>query len=124
MAKILVVEDFPDLVKLYKIVIEKNGHECVVVDTVDGVRELAGAIARREFSAVILDNNLKGGEKCFPEVAEWLRDQDPGLQIALNSAGSNAKEEEEVEELSKRINATNVAKDSGKMCAFIRLLSS
>ena len=124
MAKILIVEDQPLIAKICESIAEKSGHESVVVDTIDGVKALASAIERGEFGAVILDKNLKGGEKCFPEVAEWLRDQDPGLQIALNSAGSNGKEKDETEELSQRINATNVAKDPGKMSAFIQSLSS
>lgn len=63
------------------------GHELIFVESIAELKEMGSKIAQGEFDAIILDDNLTDGS-CFRSgTAQWVREQNKSISIALNSSG-------------------------------------
>lgn len=81
MAAIMIIEDEEDLIELYQLVLEKDGHEFVDPrDAIPGVREI------RQPDLIILDEHLPNasGSSFIP----WFRAIFPNARILLATADS------------------------------------
>jgi two-component system response regulator (stage 0 sporulation protein F) len=86
MAKVMIVEDEVNLLKLYKDELEDEGHE---VFPIDNGRKIMENLKEFEPEVVVLDIRLGSQEGL--EILEQIKNFDRGLPVIINSAYSSYK---------------------------------
>lgn len=83
--KIMIAEDSKIWQGLLRILLK--GHELVFVQSIGELKQMGREIAQGTFGAIILDDNLLDGSCFLSGAAQWVREQNADIRIALNSTG-------------------------------------
>jgi two-component system, response regulator, stage 0 sporulation protein F len=86
MAKVMIVEDEKNLLKLYKDELEDEGHEVISLD--NGLKVLDGL---KEFQPEVVILDIRLGSQEGLELLEQIKNYDRGLPVIINSAYSSYK---------------------------------
>jgi two-component system, response regulator, stage 0 sporulation protein F len=86
MAKVMIVEDEVNLLKLYKNELEDDGHEVLPIDN---GRKIVENLKEFKPEIVVLDIRLGSHEGL--EILEQIKNFDRGLPVIINSAYSSYK---------------------------------
>ena len=80
-SRILVVDDSQDIVNMLRVALARHGFE---IETTTSPEEALSMAAGRTYDAALLDLVMPGRDGA--EVAQALRDKNPGLPVALLTA--------------------------------------
>lgn len=86
MAKVMIIEDEKNLLKLYKDELEDDGHEVMSIE--NGQKVLEGLM---EFKPEVVILDIRLGSQEGLELLEQIKNYDRGLPVIINSAYSSYK---------------------------------